>query len=156
MLRKRRTDGKGSACTEVVTGKKCGSVTCVSSGCGQNSLRDIPTVGLLPRSLQPVPNTAPALASAGNDPGLSGTAPGNQGKLLKGCHPWAPLCPKQPVTEPVSARAQEGALPFLFLLCLVPFPVNLGFLGNCIPRSESHFKTITHVAGCFKERKRLL
>lgn len=156
VLGKGRADGKGSACTEVVPGKKHGSVTCVSSGCGQNSLRATLSVALLPRSLQPVPNTAPALASAGDGPGLSGTAPGNQGKMVKGCHPWSPLCPKQPVAQPVPALVQEGALPFLFLLCLVPFPVNPRFLGNCIPRCESQFKTITHVADCFMERKRLL
>lgn len=50
VLGKGRADGKGSACTDMVPGKKCGSVTPVSSGCGQNSL--------LPCSLQPVLSTA--------------------------------------------------------------------------------------------------
>lgn len=90
--------------------------------------------------------------SQGGGPGLSVTTPGNQGELVKGCSPWSPISPEQPVP----ARAREGAFPFLLLLYLVPFPVSLRFLGNGIPCCESQFKAITHMAGCFMERERLL
>lgn len=90
--------------------------------------------------------------SQGDGRGLSVTTPGNQGELVKGCSPWSPISPEQPVP----ARAREGAFPFLLLLYLVPFPVSLRFPGNGIPCCESQFKAITHMAGCFMERERLL
>lgn len=145
----------------MVPGMECGSVTSVSSGCGQSPLsHHLGTPPSFPaaraeRSRFPSPAgaaMAPGSLSQGGGPGLSVTTPGNQGELVKGCNPWSPISPEQPVP----ARAREGAFPFLLLLYLVPFPVSLRFLGNGIPCCESQFKAITHMAGCFMERERLL